>query len=287
MRLRMILTSMMAAGVALGAAPPARSAPDVIDRFVETEVVARGDHTEVIERVVDLDGRVLAKTTTTAENPRFRAAGAGGLPFACAHDGHRAGFEQQPRREAFRQGKNDLLHFQFFSYSMDNARNDEVSGGLTQQWLVCATGGADGNNGSRMVISGPGVAYQDRGATYKIGQVWKEGRTPANYTLSLGFEAGGDRVKVNGGIQQTPTHSLKGSPRPPIDSDADAFSRNGVNGWWEHACVPRCFGSSGSADFQGSVAEGLFEFPQGKRVTVDHFSMRGFTRHFCANPFGC
>ena len=158
---------------------------------------------------------------------------------------------------------------------------------MSRQWLVCATGGADANNGSRTTVSGPGMAYRDRDSTFKIGQVWKEGRTPANYTLSLGFEVGGPRVKVNGAIQQTPNNSLKGSPRPPFDSDMDAFSRNGVHGWWEHACVPRCGGASGSADFQGSVAEGLWEFPQGKPVSVDDFAMSGFTRHFCANPFGC
>lgn len=285
MRRRMILA--FVSSVALfGVAPPALSAPEasVIERFVDTEVRALENHTLVIQKIVDRHGRVLTSSTRTTENPRMRTFG--GLPFACGHEGHRAGFQQQPVREAFEQGKNDLIHFQFFSYSMDRAR-DNVAGFPTQQWLVCATGGADGNNGSRTVISGPGIAYQDRDATHKIGQVWKEGKTPANYTVSLGFEVGRGPVKVNGGIQQTPHHSLKGSPRPPIDSDMDAFSRNGVNGWWEHACVPRCVGSSGSGDFQGSVAEGLWEFPQGKRVHVDAFAMSGFTRHFCANPFGC
>lgn len=188
-------------------------------------------------------------------------------------------------REAIHQGKNDFFQFQFFPYSVDRARRD-LSGGITQQWLICGVGGADGNNGSRVTLSGPGLFYRDGAATYRKGQNWKEGSTPASYSISLGFEVG-EKIKVSGGIQQTPHHSLKGSPRPPFESELDAFSRNGANGWWEHACRPRCTRFGGSGDFQGSVAEALWEFPQSKPIGVENFAMSGFTRHHCANPVGC
>lgn len=39
------------------------------------------------------------------------------------------------------------------------------------------------------------------------------------------------------------------------------FARNQAAGWWEHGCRPACRRWNGSAEFQGSVAEALFEFP--------------------------
>ncbi|HVW32945.1 MAG TPA: hypothetical protein VHL53_10435, partial [Acidimicrobiia bacterium] len=112
------------------------------------------------------------------------------------------------------------------------------------------------------MMSGPGVAFRDPGHTYKLGQRWREGKTPADYTLNLGFEVPTDLVTIKAGISQTPTASLKGSPRPPFKaSDLDAFSRNGANGWWEDSCAPNCAGTGGSNSYQGSVVQALFEFP--------------------------
>src|SRR5205823_2724983 len=126
----------------------------------------------------------------------------------------------------------------------------------------------------------------DSKTTWRIGQAWKEGSTPANYTVSLGFATEGP-VKVNGGIQQTPTSSLKGSMRPPYKHPVDAFSRNSVNGWWQASCAPDCARTGGSSEFQGSVIEGLWEFPQSISVMVSDFALSAWQRTFCANPFGC
>jgi hypothetical protein len=95
-------------------------------------------------------------------------------------------------------------------------------------------------------------------------------------------------VTIKGGITQTPTASLRGSFRPPFKaSDVDAFSRNGANGWWEDSCAPRCTGTGGSSNYQGSVVEALWQFPQDKPVAVRDFALSGFFMHRCANPFGC
>ena len=136
-------------------------------------------------------------------------------------------------------------------------------------------------------MTGPGIAFRDGGTTYKLGQIWKEGKTPASYSLNLGFEVPTDAVTIKAGITQTPTASLRGSPRPPWNSDVDAFSRNGANGWWEDSCAPNCTGTGGSSNWQGSVVEGLWEFPQDRPVSEDDFALSGFFMHRCANPFGC
>lgn len=242
--------------------------------------------TIVISRVVNASGDVLRTSTETLENPRFRAQGVNTFP--CVSEGNRPGFAAHDTREALHQTRNDMAQFLFFPYSADNARRTPSSNRVWKQWLICGTGGADANNGSRTVMTGPGIAFRDRGQTYRLGHIWKEGKTPASYSLNLGFEVPTDAVTIKAGITQTPTASLRGSPRPPFKaSDLDAFSRNGANGWWEDSCAPDCAGTGGSSNYQGSVVEALYQFPQDKPVSVDDFALTGFFMHRCSNPFGC
>jgi hypothetical protein len=241
--------------------------------------------TIVISKVVNASGQVLRSTSETIANPAIRAEEA--TSFPCLSEGGRPGFIAHDRKEAYRKTHNDLAQFHFFPYTADNARKDSRTGQPRKQWLICGTGGADANNGSRTVMTGPGVAFRDADATHKLGQVWKEGKTPASYSVNLGFEVPTDAVTIKAGITQTPTASLRGSPRPPFNSDVDAFSRNGANGWWEDSCAPDCAGTGGSSNYQGSVVEGLWEFPQNRPVTEDEFVMTGFFMHRCSNPFGC
>ena len=242
--------------------------------------------TIVVSRVVNGAGDVLRTTTRTVAHPPFRPLGVNTFP--CVSEGNRPGFVAHDRREALEQTKNDLAHFLFFPYSADNARISKRTGAPQKQWLICGTGGADANNGSRTVMTGPGIAFRDSGRTYKLGHVWKEGKTPASYSLNLGFEVPTEAVTIKAGINQTPTASLRGSPRPPFKaSELDKLSRNGANGWWEDSCAPDCAGTGGSSNYQGSVVEGLWEFPQSRPVNVDDFAMTGFFMHRCSNPFGC
>jgi hypothetical protein len=242
--------------------------------------------TIVISRVVTAAGDVIRTTTETLTNPPFRAQEANTFP--CLSEGDRPRFTTHDRREVLMTNRNDKAQFFFFPYSADGVRISKSSGQPQKQWLICATGGADANNGSRTVMTGPGIAYKDAGTTYKLGQIWKEGKTPATYSLNLGFEVPTDIVTIKGSISQTPTASLRGSMRPPFKaSDVDAFSRNGANGWWEDSCAPDCAGTGGSSNYQGSVAEALYEFPQSRPVGVDDFALTGFFSHRCANPFGC
>lgn len=204
-------------------------------------------------------------------------------PFGCLNDRDREGFQRHAAWELLDHSGNEFVHFQYFPYSQGNAQIQE--GQFTQQWLICATGGVDAQNGSRITVSGPVLAYKDDQRTYKIGQVWREGRTPSDHTVSLGFQVGKGPVQVNGSIQQTPGESLKGSPLAPFNKNN--FARNQAAGWWEHGCRPTCRRWNGSADFQGSLVEGLFEFPNAKPVDPSQFYYSASVEHFCANPFGC
>lgn len=185
--------------------------------------------------------------------------------------------------------KNEKGSFQFNFYSQDSARQDQFKQ-PTVQILSCAVGGVDAGNGSRITISGPGVAFNDAQTTRKLGHVWREGKTPKDYSLSLGFAVPVKGVTVTGGIQQNPANYLKGSVVPPYEfGDMGQFHSNAVNAWWEEGCRPRCSRWNGSADYQGSVAEGLWEFPQSYKAEAFSrgFKYAGYLEHFCANPFGC
>ena len=242
--------------------------------------------TIVISRIVNAAGDVLSTSTQTIDNPTIRAQGA--TSFPCLSEGDRPGFVAHDKKEAIHQTHNDLAQFLFFPYSAENVRISKRTGEPQKQWLICATGGADANNGSRTVMAGPGIAFRDTATTYRLGQLWKEGKTPASYSLDLGFEVPTGGVTIKGGITQTPTASLRGSLRPPFKaSEVDAYSRNGANGWWEDSCAPRCTGTGGSSNYQGSVVEGLWEFPESRPVNEDNFALSGFFMHRCSNPFGC
>jgi len=185
--------------------------------------------------------------------------------------------------------KNEKGSFQFNFYSQDNARQNQF-GQSTVQVLSCAAGGVDAGNGSRITVSGPGVAFNDAQTPRQIGRTWKEGKTPKDYSVSLGFQVPVNGVTVTGGIQQNPADYLKGSVVPPYAyGDMAQFHDNAVNAWWEDGCRPHCRRWNGSADYQGSVGEGLWEFPQAyKNEALSRgFKYAAYMEHFCANPFGC
>jgi hypothetical protein len=243
-----------------------------------------GGSSQVTNTVLDASGQVVSVTTQTLRNANFRAAAEG---FTCISEGNKAGFTAHERREALYRGKNDFAQAFFFPYSLEKARRRGPED--KQQWIVCGVGGADTNNGSKLTKGGPGIAFKDSYQTWKLGQTWKEGATPAGYSVSLGFETEGP-IKITGGITQTPQHHLKGSPRPPQhDGEMDRIARNGANGWWEHACEPACGGNgspAGSSDYQGSVVEGLWEFPNGRVVSSDDFLMKVYWTHHCGSRSG-
>jgi hypothetical protein len=69
----------------------------------------------------------------------------------------------------------------------------------------------------------------------------------------------------------------------------DRLARNGANGWWEHNCEPQCGGNGdprGSADYHGSVVEGLWDFPFDKFVTEDSFLEKVYWNHHCGSFSG-
>jgi hypothetical protein len=105
--------------------------------------------------------------------------------------------------------RNEKGSFKFHFYSQDNARSNQT-GQPTVQFLSCAAGGVDAEGGSRITISGPGVAFNDAETPRILGQNWKEGETPEDYSITLGFQSPARAVNVTGSIQQHPSNSLKG-----------------------------------------------------------------------------
>lgn len=293
MRPHTLATVAISLGITLGLTVPAVAGPapgdDLVDRYTQVTYELSGPSAaraviDVKKTVVDAKGRVLGRSgyrKAPAESRPIAAMKA--VPFACLNDRGRAGFERHRFWEWLDQDGNEFIHFRYFPYSQTNAR--VVDGRDTQQWLVCATGGVDAQNGSRITVSGPVVAYRNQQVTHKIGHIWREGKTPADHTVTLGFQVGKGPVAINGSIQQNSTEKLKGSPLAPFHDNR--YARNQAAAWWEHGCRPVCRRWNGSADFQGSVAEALFEFSNAQRVDPADFYYSAAVEHFCANPFGC
>ena len=207
------------------------------------------------EVVVDLLGNVVdripfhAKAATDAIKPL-------GMPAApCVHNSEQPGFTAHiPPIDYPIDKKNEKGAFKFHFYSQDNARRDEW-GAPTVQFLGCGVGGVDGQNGSRIRVSGPGMAFNDANASNIIGTRWREGKTTEDYSVTLGFEVPVRAVTVKGSIQQDPSNYLKGSVVPPYGGwdEMERLHRNAVNAWGEDGCRPRCTRWGGSNNYQGSA----------------------------------
>lgn len=219
----------------------ARLDPDLVYRYTQVsyELVGPSASSAVMkveQTVVDAKGRVLSRSShQKAPAERRHLAAMNAAPFACLNDRDREGFQRHNFWEMLDQDGNEFVHFRYFPYSQRDAQ--EVEGRPTQQWLVCATGGVDAQDGSRSTVSGPVVAYRNEHATYKIGQIWREGKTPADHTVTLGFQVGKGPVSVNGSIQQNSTEKLKGSPLALSTTTASGATRRRHGG--STAAAPR------------------------------------------------
>jgi hypothetical protein len=170
--------------------------------------------------------------------------------------------------------ENGSVQFQYHAYRLAGAR--KVGVGNTTQWEVCSKGGGDLDSG-RLRRVGTGMALADQSVSRRIGYAWQTGKTPEDYSLGLGFKVERKPVSINASITQNPSDRLLGSFRAPYDSYMNDVELNAVNAWWQDNCIGRwygCFPNSGSQDFQGAIAHGLWEFPVGTEpgIVAFHFT---------------
>ena len=298
-RLFIVVLTVLAAGV-LPVLPAKAGSEEVVDRIHQlhaTGVVTLTEGGRAVasdlvgaEVVVDTVGNVVDRLPFQA-----KAAGGGvramGMPaVACVNDSEQPGFTAYlPPIDYPINEKNEKGGFKYHFYSQDGARHDEWAK-PTVQFLGCGVGGVDGQNGSRIRVSGPGIAFNDANGSNIIGTKWREGKTPEDYSVTLGFEVPVRGVTVKGSIQQDPSNYLKGSVVPPYGmDDMERLHRNAINAWWEDGCRPRCTRFGGSNNYQGSVGEGLWEFPQWYKgdAIARGWRLAAYVEHHCSNPFGC
>lgn len=299
-RLFVIALAVLAAGV--GPMLPAHAGTDdaVVDRIHQLHAAAvvtltedgRALASDLIgdEVVVDTAGKVLERLPFRAKAVVDAIRPLGMTGAACVHDSKQPGFTPYLPPTDYRiDKKNEKGGFKYHLYSQDGARRSH-RGEPTVQFLGCGVGGVDGQNGSRIRVSGPGMAYKDAAGSNIIGTRWKEGKTPEDYSITLGFEVPVRGITVTGSIQQHPSNYLKGSVLPPYGrDDMERLHRNAVNAWWEDGCRPRCTRFGGSNNYQGSVAEGLWEFPQRykENALARGWAIAPYLEHHCSNPVRC
>ncbi|MGQ0464787.1 MAG: hypothetical protein ACT4QG_05660 [Sporichthyaceae bacterium] len=283
----------LAAGIAVAPAASAQSGKESLDLsglFTDTVVtgslvldgnVGKLVNLSSVTQVVDELGRSIGSPRTVALRS---GTGNGKLAkYSCLPktkgNKHFTAFTPAEAFLADDKGKTQAL---FYAYRQERAREMKTTNGErydSTQFEICGVGGSDTEGGSRLRRAGVGIAYADAGTTYKIGQNWKEGETPANYTMDLAFSVPIKAVEIAGGISQTPTNKLTGSIGTPFKTDVDVYARNAVNAWWEDSCTGSWMGCrkwSGSKDFHGAVAHSLFEFTPQKAKTVE---VGGFQLH--------
>lgn len=298
---RLFVVVLAAVATLLTAVLPVQAASDsdVVEQYHRLQAVGRVILTpeggmsvgpiEGTEEIVNLAGEVIDRVPFKAGTAAARPLGQGIANIPCVHDTEPQGFTAYTPPVSYSiDKKNEKGLFKFHFYDIDQARENHL-GQPTVQFLMCAAGGVDAGNGSRIRVSGPGMTFNDPNASHILGTRWKEGKTPEDYSITLGFEAPLRGATVKGSIRQHPSNSLKGSISPPYSSGMSEFHENAVNAWWEDGCRPRCTRWGGSNNYQGSVAEGLWEFPQSFKGEALRRSwlVTGYLEHHCSNPFGC
>lgn len=230
--------------------------------------------TPLMQTVDAVTGAVLGQASVPLK--LRTSAPAGGSPQAnCAIRGDSKNVRVYDVVNRYLSGKGGTVHFQYHRTMYRNAR--KVDARSMTQFEVCSAGGGDLGNGFRAVKMGTGMAIQDSTNFLKIGSGWREGKTPKDYTLNMGFEVAPKQlpVSLDGSVSQTPQDKLKGSIRAPHDSFMNTWDRNAVNAWWEDSCIGSwrgCWGRSGSTDYQGTVAHGLWEYQTAALPPVVYFA---------------
>jgi hypothetical protein len=191
-----------------------------------------------------------------------------------------------PVSERRLQGKAGVVQFFYHPYVLYGARKIRQYG-ETNQFEVCTTGGGALRGGSRLYKVGTGMALADVSQTRKIGQIWQSGSTPKDYSLSMGFQVAPKKspISINASISQTPTDKLMGSIIGPYKTMVDDYTANAVNAWWQDECVDSwkgChFSWNGSANFQGTIAQGLWEYPADSMPSTVRFYFMPFVDRSC------
>lgn len=191
------------------------------------------------------------------------AEGATSTPFSCVENVRRKELTIYQPSNRYLTSDKGTIHFQYHPYRLAKAR--KVSSGLSTQWEVCSVGGGD-MDGDRLRKVGTGIALNDASNFRRIGQAWQSGSTPENYSLGLEFQVEKGPLSIGASMTQQPADKLLGSFRAPYRSGLDVFERNAVHAWWQDNCIGRWYGclrNSGSMDFQGTIAHGLWEFRKG------------------------
>jgi|GEM_PF-1277249 len=296
--------AIVAAGTAFGAAPAAAAtdpngAEDLITQFTNevvggptllvpaTGLLIEPAMLRAVEQVVDATGKLLA----TRPSQMVASADSGGLDsFPCVLEGGSRRLVIFPVDNRILSGRAGFVHFQYHPYMLLNARR--FNSGERNQVEVCTTGGGNLRGGWRLLQVGTGMAVSDPNQTLKIGQKWQTGSTPKDYSLSLGFQVApkDSPISVSASLTQTPTDKLMGSMLGPVRSNVDNYPQNAVQAWWQDSCVDSWHGChfrwNGSANFQGSLAQGLWEYPADRMPSLIPMYFAAYAKPLCVHSFG-
>jgi hypothetical protein len=228
--------------------------------------------------VLSTDGETLSAGYEFADTEA--AAGGGGTGYACVNNSTNKYFHAS--RPITTNGSTKIAQYrwQFSPYTQYYART--VNGKDTWQEEICATGGADGQNGYRTLYNASVMAAQTTDSSARIGlQNDTGGGTTAQASLQISAQAG--PVTISGSLPTGGGGSMYGQyGKPKYPSHADAYSGTESFAGWKAGCTYARW--CGSSDMQNQVHHGLFEFFHGDYNKS--FPLDAQFNYYCSGPYG-
>ncbi|HLU45153.1 MAG TPA: hypothetical protein VKZ67_09075 [Natronosporangium sp.] len=183
------------------------------------------------------------------------------------------------------QGNSWFLSYTYHPYLKWDARM--VSGRWTDQLEVCATGGGHTWNGWRQNFQGTAVLLGTP-TNYRIGNSWGQGVAPATGLVeaSLNFQLSVGVLGIGGSVKVQPTgDTYTGNVGPENrlgDPPNTSWNINRVNAFY---AAPSNFIWDGSPDFQGNVAQVLYEWYWDEPPAASIWGMANVWAH-CGRSLG-
>lgn len=279
---------------------------DTAHRYIEGEFITTvaldlNGNANIIDetgymKIYDRFGKLLSEETLDATVASTSSLG----NYRCVNDTTADYFYAYDPRDLSRSNNAFSYQFVFYPYLQMYAR-ELADVGWTLQYEWCGTGGMQARNGWHTVMAGLGETCTGRDTalppeecapeSFRIGWDWPEGDAESSVTVSLSFQATSGPVTINGSLSHTPRDYWKGSLFPPNPHHPlwDPYTNNSVHAWWEDGCYQRafCWIFEGSKDFQGSVVQGLWEWPMDTTPTTYYFQYGAHWQGACGGwPFG-
>lgn len=209
------------------------------------------------------------------------AAAAGASGYSCINNKTNNYFRAYTPIVVSGSSSREQYRYQFNPYQQYFART--VSGRVTYQFEICATGGYDGQNGWRSFYNASIMSADTNDGSRRIGLAADSG-SDGTAVSSLNVSASGGPITISGSIPTTGGGVNFGQyGRPKYGAgEPDAYPATESFAGWRSGCTYSR--TCGSSNMQAQVHNGLFEFNHGD--WSHRFPLNTQWNYYCSGPYG-